>query len=118
MDSGRSVPVTNTIYCILILESNEWWADDASDFDMSSDDSEDEDSLCNTVMLTGPHWCRQNCLCVCFGTGIRVQGWLVFSLMHILPFDVNYTFRERDFIFGMYNPLMKPFQMIPELMNL
>ena len=54
MDSGRSVPVTNTIYCILIVESNEWWADDASDFDMSSDDSEDEDSLCNTVMLTGP----------------------------------------------------------------
>ncbi|KAK3090730.1 hypothetical protein FSP39_014136 [Pinctada imbricata] len=35
-------------------DSGDWWADDASDFDMSSDDSEDEDSLCNTVMLTGP----------------------------------------------------------------
>lgn len=33
------------------------WNDDDSDFDMDSEDSEEEDTLCNTVLLTGPHGC-------------------------------------------------------------
>ncbi|XP_062603770.1 ATPase family AAA domain-containing protein 5-like [Saccostrea cucullata] len=34
-------------------EEEEWWTDDASDFDMDSD-SDEEERLCNTAMLTGP----------------------------------------------------------------
>lgn len=32
----------------------EWWADDASDFDLDSDSEGEGDRLCNTAMLTGP----------------------------------------------------------------
>ncbi|KAJ8317885.1 hypothetical protein KUTeg_002976 [Tegillarca granosa] len=38
-----------------VVQEDEWWADDSCDFDMDSDDSDDEyDRLCNTVMLVGP----------------------------------------------------------------
>ena len=35
---------------------NDWWAEDDSDFDINSEDSEEEEDnrLCNTVMLMGP----------------------------------------------------------------
>lgn len=42
--------------CLIFLfseEEEEWWTDDASDFDMDSD-SDEEERLCNTAMLTGP----------------------------------------------------------------
>ena len=37
------------------MTEDEWWGNDDSDFDLGSDDSEeDEDKVCNTVMLMGP----------------------------------------------------------------
>lgn len=40
----------------MYLDEDDGW-DDGSDFDVDSDDSEEDESLCNTVLLTGPHGC-------------------------------------------------------------
>lgn len=37
-------------------DSSDAW-DDESDFDLDSEDSEEDDSLCNTMLLSGPHGC-------------------------------------------------------------
>ena len=47
---------------MLFAASSEWWADDDSDFDMSTSDEEsdykdEEEGKCNTMLITGPHGC-------------------------------------------------------------
>lgn len=42
------------ITCLFPELEEEWWADDASDFDLDSDSEGEGDRLCNTAMLTGP----------------------------------------------------------------
>ena len=70
------------------------------------------------------HSCVQkNCTFLCPRNGIR--GYLVFvlSVCHSVlkkNFNFNHNFwtiRDRDFIFGMYIELMKPFQMTPKLIT-
>ena len=42
--------------CDCCTDADGGWEDD-SDFDVDSDDSVEDNSLCNTVLLTGPHGC-------------------------------------------------------------
>lgn len=44
------------IFCHNFSVDDDFWGDD-SDFALESDDSDDDDSLCNTMLLTGPHGC-------------------------------------------------------------
>ena len=41
---------------LLISVADDQWDSD-SDFDMDSEDSDIEDTLCNTMLITGPHGC-------------------------------------------------------------
>ena len=66
-------------------------------------------------------------------SGSNDRGHIVFVLsvcllfvclsvcLSVVNFNLRYNFwtvRDRDFIFGMHTPLMKPFQMTPRSMNL
>ena len=43
-------------FLLLISVADDQWDSD-SDFDMDSEDSDIEDTLCNTMLITGPHGC-------------------------------------------------------------
>lgn len=52
----QELPLFILLFCLSVFteEEEEWWADDASDFDLDSDSEGEGERLCNTAMLTGP----------------------------------------------------------------